>query len=293
MNRIEQLGPPVARHGEGPLWDDERQQLLLVDIPTGDVLTWDPESAKQPARQHVAPAVGAVRLRAGGGLVAGTRTGFALVDHGGTVRELDPLWPDTDLRMNDGTCDSAGRFWCGSMSEDDERGPGHGALWCLDPITLAARVALAGVTVSNGIAFANGNGFAAGSSRAFYVDSPTRRVDVLQIEADRVVDREPWASVEIGEGVPDGICLDAEGGLWVAIHDGAAVVRYDSQGRLDAVLEMPVGRPTACTFGGADLDVLYVTTSAVDSPDDERGSAGALFAVRPGVRGLAAYRFAG
>lgn len=284
MATLEQLGPPVARHGEGPVWDPGAGQLLMVDIPTGDVLSWDPQGDAAPLRTHVADSVGALRLRAGGGIVAGVGTGFALVAPTGEVQTLEPLWPEADLRMNDGACDAQGRFWCGSMSE--AAGPGRGALWRLDPDGTPTRV-LDDLTVPNGLVFDDDG------TRALFVDSPTRRVDVLHLDDGRVVGREPWAEVRIGDGVPDGVCRDVEGGLWVAVHDGGAVVHLDATGHLDLVLELSTARPTACAFGGPDLDVLYVTTSAVQAPPGESATAGALFATRPGVRGLVAAQFAG
>lgn len=251
--RVEQLGPPITAHGEGPVWDDELQRLLLVDIPAGDVLTWDSTTAGVVDRLHVGASVGAVRPRTG-----------------------------DCIRMNDGACDPSGAFWCGSMALDES--PGKGQLWRLDAGG-EATLALRDVTISNGIAFSNDG------ARAFYVDSPTRRVDVLHLDGGAVVGREEWARVEVGGGVPDGICRDAEGGLWVAVHGGGAVVRFDERGGLDDVVTLPVRRPTACAFGGPDLDVLHVTTSALDSGAD--ASAGALFAIQPRTRGLPTHRYAG
>ncbi|HEX8498830.1 MAG TPA: SMP-30/gluconolactonase/LRE family protein [Actinomycetales bacterium] len=284
MVTLEQLGPPLAQHGEGPVWDAGAGRLLMVDIPAGEVLTYDPRSGEPPARTRIGGSVGALRARAGGGLVAGVGTGFALVSPTGDVQTLDPLWPDADVRMNDGACDAQGRFWCGSMGEGAEEG--RGVLWRLDPDGTTTSV-LTDLTIPNGLVFDDDG------TRALFVDSPTRRVDVLHLDDGRVVGREPWTDVQVGDGVPDGICRDAEGGLWVAVHGGSAVVRFDGSGRLDQVLELPTARPTACTFGGADLDVLYVTTSAVDAEPHEAGSAGALFATRPGVRGVPAALFAG
>lgn len=279
--RFEQVTEPIARHGEGPVWDDERGLLLMVDIPAGDVLTLDLTLMAVVDRQHVGTSVGAVRSRRSGGLVAGVATGFAMVDPDRTVRALDPLWPGSDVRMNDGSCDPSGAFWCGSMALDES--PGRGELWRLDPGGSPTRV-MTGVSISNGLEFDDDG------AGAFYVDSPTGRIDRLTLDDGAVVGREPWARVEVGGGVPDGICRDTEGGLWVCVHSGGAVVRLDAQGRVDVVVEVPTPRPTACAFGGPDLDVLYVTTSAVGVDD---GRSGALFAMVPGVRGLPAHRFAG
>jgi len=140
-----------------------------------------------------------------------------------------------------------------------------------------------GVSVSNGIAWRE-------DGVGFYVDSPTRRVDVF--DAGRLDERRPFAAIPDGAGDPDGLCLDAEGGVWVALWQGGAVHRYDVDGRLSAVVEVPVAKVTACTFGGPDLDRLFVTTSRYDESDPDP-AAGAVFVVEPGVRGLPALGWAG
>lgn len=292
VDALEQVGPVVAEHGEGPVWDDVAGVLLMVDIPAGEVLTIDLTTGEAARRHRVGGSVGVVRPRVGGGLVAGVGTGFALVDPDGSVSTLEPLWPvESGLRMNDGACDPAGRFWSGSMALDQPNGGGRGALFRLGTGGTVERV-VSDLTIPNGLVFD------ADGRRALFIDSPTRRVDVLHVDGDgAVIGREPWADVRVdgpvGDGVPDGMCRDAEGGVWVAVHGGGAVVHLDADGSLDEVLALPTARPTACTFGGPDLDVLYVTTSALQEPETEEGIAGALFAVRPGVRGTPDLRFGG
>jgi sugar lactone lactonase YvrE len=124
----------------------------------------------------------------------------------------------------------------------------------------------------------------------------TRQVDVYDYDTGTGTpsQRRLLAQVEVaGEAVPDGMALDAEEGIWVAIYGGHAVRRYRQDGTLDAVVELPVDQVTACTFGGPELDELYMTTSRQDLPDDAEPAAGALFHVRPGVRGIPAGTFAG
>lgn len=282
MTDLEQLGPPLAQHGEGPVWDDRSGRLVMVDIAAGEVLNVDVSTGAVTSRVRVGDTVGAVRLRRDGGLVAGADRGFVLVSADGVVGPPEPVWSDDSVRMNDGTCDPEGAFWCGSMAKDSA--PGRGSLWRMTPDGRTTEV-LRDVTVSNGIAFRDDG------ATAFYIDSPTRRVDLLHVQAGEVVAREPWAQVEIGDGVPDGLCRDAEGGVWVAVHEGSAVVHVDADGRLDEVVPVPVSRVTACTFGGPDLDVLFVTTSRL-GPSPE-AAAGAVFALRPGMHGLPARRYAG
>jgi sugar lactone lactonase YvrE len=216
--------------------------------------------------------------------VLAVERGFALLDPGAAVpRILPELWPDGGVRMNDGGCDPLGRFYCGSMAVDERSGAG--TLYRLDA-DLSVSVVLDAVTISNGLAWSRDGG------TAYYVDSGTHRIDRFAVDADgELVDRRPFVTVPAELGTPDGLCLDAEGGVWVALWDGGAVHRYGSNGSLDAVIAMPVARPTACAFGGPDLADLYISTSR-PSPGDPAPS-GALFRARPGVTGFPDYEFAG
>jgi sugar lactone lactonase YvrE len=180
-------------------------------------------------------------------------------------------------RFNDGGCDPAGRFWCGTMAYDQREGAG--SMFRLDPDGSVHRC-FDGVTVSNGLEWSPDG------SRAYHVDTPTRRIAVADAE---LRDRRPFAQVE--GGLPDGLTVDAEGGVWVALYDGGAVLRFTSEGTLDARVEVPhAGRVTACTFGG---ERLYITTSREGLEADAPAAAGAVFATDTGVSGLAARVFRG
>lgn len=277
--RAEQLTPALAHHGEGPVWDEVANCLRWVDLLRGDVLSLRADGSVD--RLHVGDVAAALRPRAAGGLVVAVERGFASVDADeSTIRRLPELWSDPSVRMNDGGCDPQGRFYCGSMAYD--AAPGRGALHRLDPDG-GSEVVLAGVTISNGL------GWLAGGDAALYVDSPTQRIDVLDFDAGsgRFGERRPFVAVEPAAGMPDGIALDVEGGVWVALWGGGAVHRYDAAGRLDAVVEIGVRNVTACALHGGDL---FVTTSAVDDPDDAK--AGAVFRIRAGVAGLSPGAFA-
>jgi len=279
----ERVTDPVAGHGEGPAWDAASGLLHWVDMHAGDLLSLEPSSGAV-TRTPVSSVVCAVRPRRGGGLVLAVERGFALLDPGGTApRVLPELWAAGPVRMNDGACDPRGRFYCGSMAVDEHRGQGR--LYRLDP-DLSATVVLDGLTISNGLAWSRDGG------TAYYVDSATQRIDAFTVDAaGDLVDRRPFATVPASAGVPDGLCLDAEGGVWVALWDGGAVHRYGPDGALDAVVPVPVARPTACTFGGPDLADLYITTSRPAAGDP--APSGALFRARPGVTGFPDYAFAG
>jgi sugar lactone lactonase YvrE len=281
----DQLTEPLAYHGEGPVWligTGWPDGLYWLDMLAGDVLHLGTGGSVQ--RRHVAPAIAIVRPRAEGGLVYAVERGFALDDGPDTaVRMLPELWSDPGIRMNEGGCDPAGRLYCGSMSYTQE--PGAGSLYLLHPDGRVDSVER-GLTIPNGLEW-TGDG-----SRAFHVDTPTGRVDVLDWDAEHGLhDRRPFASVD-GDGQPDGLTVDAEDGVWVAVWGGHAVHRYGPDGTLSAVVDVPVAQVSACTFGGPDLDQLFITTSRENLADPEP-AAGAVFSVRPGVRGRPVRAFAG
>ena len=279
----EQLTPADAHHGEGPVWDASAGVLRWVDLHAGDILTLQPDGAV--SRLHVGDVAAAFRPRAGGGLVVAVERGFLLVDGDGRVGPVRTAFEDPDVRMNDGGCDPAGRFYCGSMAYD--MSPGRGSLFRFDPDGAVTRV-LDDLAISNGIAWS------ADGTRLHYIDSGTGRVDLFDydLETAELSNRRPLATIDPAQGLPDGLALDAEGGTWVALWTGSAVHRYGPDGTLDAVVRLPVSQVTSCAFGGANLDELFITTSRLDLPDDDEPAAGAVFRVDPGVRGLPVPSFA-
>jgi sugar lactone lactonase YvrE len=277
----------VAEHGEGPVWHPSFTGVRWVDMHAGDILELvAPDSV---TRTHVGTVAAAFRPRRGGGVVLADQRGFVLLHDDLSVEErLPDVWDDPGVRMNEGGADPAGNFWCGSMAYDETTGAG--ALYRLAP-DLTVTTVLDDVTVSNGL------GFSPDGSRAYYVDTPTGRVDTFAFDGGELTDRRTAFPIVDGPGHPDGLTVDAEGGVWVALWGGSAVHRYSPDGELLAVVPLPVARVTACTFGGPDLDRLYVTTSREGLDADERAAqplAGALFTVDvPGVTGLPALEFAG
>ncbi|OJY48140.1 SMP-30/gluconolactonase/LRE family protein [Pseudonocardia sp. 73-21] len=272
---------PVATHGEGPVWHPSYRGVRWVDMLAGDVLELDGEVVR---RTHVGTVAAAFRPRRGGGTVLADERGFVLLDADLRVeRHLGDLWDDPGVRMNDGGCTPDGAFWCGSMAYDESTGAG--ALYRLAPDLTAGRI-LDGLTISNGF------GVTPDGRRVHHVDTPTRRIDVFDLDAGPAA-RRPFVTLPDGPGFPDGLTVDAEGGVWVALWGGSAVHRYTADGVLDAVVELPVTQVTACTFAGPGLDRLYVTTSRQGLDPADQLLAGALFVVEPGVRGLPVVEFGG
>jgi sugar lactone lactonase YvrE len=279
-----------ATLGEGPVWDAGQRRLVWLDILPGLVHRFDPATGRDDAFRAGKP-VGSAALRRGGGLVLAVEDGFALLDPG--WQRLDQVavieHPGPPARFNDGKCDPAGRFLAGTMAYDQT--PGASSVYQLGPDLTVTRL-LDGVTISNGLAWT------ADRATVYYIDSPTQGVDAFDydVETGRLGNRRRVVDIPAGAGMPDGMTIDTDGCLWVALHGGSAVHRYAPDGRLDTVLSFPASNITCPVFGGPGLDVLYVT-SARDGLDERRLAAqphaGALFAADVGARGLPVPGFAG
>ncbi|QTD98351.1 SMP-30/gluconolactonase/LRE family protein [Streptomyces cyanogenus] len=252
-----------ATLGEGPTWDPATGRLIWLDILGMRLHTYDPVSGRRTVRttpQHI----GAAKPRAGGGLVLNLRDGVALLDPDDTFRWLHHE-PVPGRRANDAAVAPDGSLWAGTMRYDEA--PGGGTL---SRLTGDGSV----VTVLPDATVSNGTGWSPDGRLMYYVDSPTRRVDVFDHDADGVRGRRPLVEIEEGAGFPDGLTVDAEGCVWVALWDGGAVRRYTPAGELDRVVTLPTPRTTACAFGGPDLTDLYITTArtGLTSPHPLSGS---------------------
>ncbi|MEY9488752.1 sugar lactone lactonase YvrE [Streptomyces calvus] len=272
-----------ATLGEGPTWDPATGRLLWIDILGSRVHTYDPATGRRTLRrtdQHV----GAVKPRAGGGLVLNLRDGIGLLDADDTFRWLHRE-PVPGRRANDAAVAPDGSLWAGTMRYDEA--PGGGTL---------VRVTGDGTVhaLLDDVAVSNGIGWSPDGRLMYYIDSPTRRVDVFDVgEADgRITGRRCLVTIEEGAGFPDGLTVDADGCVWVALWDGGAVRRYTPAGDLDREIPLPVPRVTACAFGGPDLTDLYLTTARVGLTAPHP-LAGSLLVVPGAGRGVAQPAFAG
>jgi sugar lactone lactonase YvrE len=260
-----------AKLAEGPRWDAAARRLLWVDIEGCELHVL--ESGEDRAIGLDAM-VGAAAPTSSGAVLVALADRLALVDLADeSVRTLVRLPHGPALRSNDGACDAAGRFWIGTMALDET--PGAGALYRYDG---SLERVLDEVTLSNGI------GWTRDATRMYYIDSPVQRVDLFDFElaSGRVDDRRPFVSIDESDGIPDGLTVDDEGGVWVALYGGSCVHRYDESGQLDAVLEVPAKNVTSCCFGGDDGRSLFVTTAPPD---------GNVYVTQPGVSGPPAHVF--
>jgi sugar lactone lactonase YvrE len=280
-----------AEHAEGPTWDAGREELLWVDILGHRVhrartRRGGGRTGLEPVAAHdvgqCVTAVVPLADPADGWMVASER-GFGHLRPDGTLRVIaEPEAPAAGrTRMNDGKCDPAGRFWAGSMAWDVE--PGAGRLYRMD-LDGRVEIVLPAVTVSNGLAWTPDG------ATMYYVDTPTRRIDRLTLDAvtGEPLARETAFAVEPHDGWPDGMTIDDEGCLWVALWGGGQVVRYTTDGRVLARVRVGPEQVSSCAFGGAERRRLFITTSqeGLDAAARRRRpAAGRVFCVDVDVTG--------
>lgn len=272
--------------GEGPVWDEQEGVLWWIDWAQGVVYRSD-VAARVSTAFRVGEAVAAVAPSSDGRVALALGHGFAELDlTSGHLRGLVPAEPsDVQSRMCDGKCDASGRFWAGTMALD-ERSP-IGALFVLETDGRVRRV-LDDVVISNGLCWSGDD------AKFYYVDTATGRIDEFDFDLTRgaISNRRPVVEIPSDDGSPDGLTIDVDGYLWVALWDGWQVRRYSPAGELDTVIELPVARPTCCAHGGADLHDLFITTAMPDGAVERRSQAlaGTVFRARVIVPGRPANR---
>lgn len=281
--------PAGAVLAEGPVWDAARACLWWVDIERRELHAWNPQSGvdeKWLLQHRIGFAVPSER----GDLIIGTQRGLArFTPETGTLTPLaNPEHHLPANRFNDAKCDPAGRLWAGTMGISEA--PELGSLYRIESGARVTR-AVERVTISNGLAWSPD------ARTMYYVDSPTRRVDAFDFDPASGTLGARRTVIEITEGFPDGMCIDAEGNLWVALWGGWCVACFDpANGKQLAKVELPVEAVTSCCFGGEAWDELFMTTASRDLAGEGRRRqplAGGVFSVKTGVRGTPTQRFAG
>ncbi|MBE9166313.1 SMP-30/gluconolactonase/LRE family protein [Pleurocapsales cyanobacterium LEGE 06147] len=277
-----------ARLGECPLWDAERKLLYWVDIYNYRVHQFDP-SAGSDRFFDVGDAVGSIALAGSDRLLLALRERLAFLNlQTEEVTFLMSVEADKpDNRLNDGKCDRQGRFWFGSMSEAEPQAN----LYRYDPDG-SLHVMEMGLTISNGMGWSP-------DEKTFYLtDSPTQKIYAydFDVETGQINNRRVFVDLSGEPFVPDGLAIDSEGYLWSAMWDGWCLIRFDPEGQEVLRVQMPVQRPTCCTFGGEQLNDLYITTASVGLSQKEIQKSfysGDLFCLKTDVRGMSAVSYQG
>lgn len=293
---LQTLPLPPSELGESPFWHPEENCLYWCDIQGFAVHAWVPTTGQH--RQWPMPSEpGCCAPAPGGQLVIGLRDGFYLLNTTTGALACVALLPaaqhDTQvLRLNDGRCDTAGRFWAGSVITP--RTAPKASLWCLE----AAADGSYRVHHMAGDNFtANGLAFSPDNHTLYWSNTPEHRIDRFDFDvvSGSISNRQPWvqfdrkAEGQAYGGRPDGAAVDVDGNYWVAMYEGACVLQLSPAGDVLQRLEVPVQCPTMVCFGGEDLRTLYVTSARSGRPEEEQAAvvpAGSLFSMRVEVPGL-------
>ena len=291
MTEVECLWPASATLGEGPLWSPREAALYWVDIKAPALHRFRPEDGDRTSWVMPEP-IGWVIERANGrGLVAGFKErGFAFLTPGTMATEVigqpEPDYPDN--RFNDAKADAAGRIWAGTM--DDNEREASGCLYRLDPNLDWHRV-------DKGYCVTNGPALSPDGATLYHTDTFESTIYAFNLSPNgKLSNKRVFVTIPEGDGYPDGMTCDAEGGLWVAHFGGWRITRFRPDGSVDRVIEMPVSQVTSCAFGGPGLDRLFVTSACIGLNKDELAEqplAGGLFALDPETKGLPAGQFGG
>lgn len=280
----------IADLGEGAIWNNKTREFYWIDIEQGKVFTFDP-LLEQMRTIDVGQRVGTI--------VPSTKENHVLLALQGGIHslnleteELEMLekapYDTATMRFNDGKCDPAGRFWVGTMALDSK--PHAAALYYFTNDS-TMKQALDSVSISNGICWS------ADKKTMFYADTPTQTVQAFDFDSatGSISNGRVVVKIEDKGAFPDGMTIDNEGKLWIALWGGSSVVRYDPEtGKLLKRISVPAKNVTSCAFGGPNLDTLLITTASIGMTDEERGKypkAGAVFAAIPGVKGVKANFF--
>lgn len=270
--------------GESPCWDAETGSLLFVDITPGRIHRLDTRSGHRSSFE-VGQEAGAVVLGEEGGMVIAARDGIIACGDDGrnplSIADIDADHPER--RMNDAKCDPQGRLWAGTMAFD--LSAGVASLYRVDRGVV--------MTVLTGVTLSNGLGWSPDGTVMYFVDSMTYSIQAFDFDgsAGSIEHLRCFVRLDPAGGLPDGLCVDQEGGVWVALMGGGEVRRYDASGALTDTIRLPVRQVTSCAFGGSDLSEMFITTAAYRmSPAERRAEplAGSVFTCEPGVRGLPA-----
>jgi len=277
--------------GEGAIWNYKTGELIWVDI-TGKILNFYTPKLKNNKEMLTGQMIGTVVPAESGKMMVALENGFYQLDPETGAKKLIAN-PEEDIpgnRFNDGKCDPAGRFWAGTMSTTGKRQAG--ALYRLDADGSVHKM-IDNVGTSNGIVWSPDY------TKMYYIDTPTRKVMAWDYNNVTGEISNPKPAVEVPEemGYPDGMTIDADGNVWIALWSGSAVGCWNPEtGELLRTIDVPAKNVTSVAFGDDDLGTLYITTARTGTSEEELEKfplAGGVFKTRPGVKGVEAFFFKG
>ncbi len=281
METVNQVLPLACELGEGCVWDQENQSLYFVDITSCMVYRLRTEDNHLASRRLPGP-VGCVVPEVSGGIIAASGHSLYYLDKDLEREEVGilPLVFSDTLRFNDGKCDPWGCLWLGTMAGDQSREEayGEGSLLCIKDLQLISEYS--GYTIPNGMAWSADRG------TFYHIDTRLQRVDRYDVEGrGKISGRRTAVSVPEEDGSPDGMCMDCQGNLWIAMWGAGKAACYSPDtGQKLCEIPVPARNVSCVTFGGPDLQTLYITTAK-----DQEGHGGGLYSVRVPVKGLPAF----
>lgn len=291
MSKVEHVLAVQDELGECPIWNADEQALYWVDIEGNRVHRFEPATGNHETRQPGFPMT-AFGLRASGGWITAAKNGLAYWHWPSQEYEFitDPVADETGIRFNDGVVDRQGRFWTGTIFEDDLDAPAS-SLFRLDPDGSVHKL-------DSGFATSNGIGVSPDSQTLYFVDMFHHNILAYDLDSatGELENRRIFASVPEEAGYPDGITIDSEGFVWNAHWGGWKVTRYDPTGKIEREIQLPVQNVTRCAFGGEQLDMLYINTAwygLAEAARREQPLAGDLFRVQVDIKGLVEPKFIG
>lgn len=273
--------------GEGSIWNWKTGELIWINI-TGKILNFYNPKTENNKEMFTGQMIGTVVPAESGQVIVALKNGIYSLDPLTGTKKLivDPEKDLPDNRFNDGKCDPAGRFWAGTMSISGKKGVG--ALYRLDPDSSIHKM-IENVSISNGIVWSPD------ATKMYYIDTPTQKVMAYDYDNETGEISNPKVAVNVSPemGSPDGMTIDADGNIWVALWGGSAVGCWNPEtGKLLKKVEVPAKNVTSCAFGDDDLETLYITTAQQNTSDEELQKfphAGGVFKTRPGVKGMKAF----
>ncbi len=277
-------------HGEGIFWNPIDQRVWWTDIHGQHLHWYEPESGKHGS-VSMPDRVCCFAPRKNGGLIVAfaDRVSFFDFEKGETGKLCDFEPDNQDTRLNDGRTDRSGRLIAGGMNE--ATGAKNSSVISIDEHGNVQ-------TIIENVSCANSTCFSPDGSTMYFADTPEKTIRAYSYDTKTgaIGDMYIHCNMSSEPGLPDGSCVDAEGGVWNAEWEGHRVVRIAPDGSIDRIVEIPVLKPTCCAFGGKDLDTLFITTSRLMSTDEQleaEPDSGGLFAIKPGFRGLLDTAYAG
>ena len=296
MVKIERLTDPIYTVGESPVWRAAEAALYWVDIPAKRICRLQVETGIVDS-WTTASMVGCIAFSREGTLIAGMEDGIYLLSlaPGVVVAKLlaAPFFPMPNMRFNDGRCDRQGRFWAGTMHVDMAAAHAVGSVY-----RYAAAEGLSG-PFESGLLTQNGLAWSPAGNLMYLSDShPTSQliwVFDYDVNTGTPRNRRLFVDMNLHPGRPDGAAVDVDGCYWTCANDAGQLLRFTPAGKLDRSISLPIKKPSMCAFGGTNFDTLYVTSIRPQNNADLSAQplAGAVFALRPGTRGLPETEFGG